>query len=65
MILKDFKASPLQLTQNGLSVLHCAAQFERGTLAIESFLSNHQSEMDVNQRDNYGCAPLHFAVMNM
>jgi len=39
MIIKELGATPMQSTRNGLSVLHCAAQFERGTLSIESFMS--------------------------
>jgi hypothetical protein len=38
VLVKDFKASPKSITENGLSILHCAAQFERGTLSLELFL---------------------------
>jgi hypothetical protein len=36
-LLRDFHADPYVLTTNGLSVIHCAAQFERGVLSIEMF----------------------------
>ena len=36
-LLNDFHADPYVITTNGLSVIHCAAQFERGVLSIEMF----------------------------
>ena len=36
-LLRDFHADPYVLTTNGLSVIHCATQFERGVLSIEMF----------------------------
>ena len=65
MIINDLGATPMQQTKNGLNVLHCAAQFERGTLSIENFMSQKNMKLDVNGKDNYGCSPIHFAVMNM
>ena len=37
ILLEDFDADPKSTTGNGLSVVHCAAQFERGVLSIELF----------------------------
>jgi hypothetical protein len=36
-LISEFNASALSLTSNGLTILHCAAQYERGSLAIEMF----------------------------
>lgn len=37
VLINDFKADPKALTSNGLCVLHCASQFERGVLSLEYF----------------------------
>jgi hypothetical protein len=63
-LLNDFHADPYVLTTNGLSVIHCAAQFERGVLSIEMF-SEKEFDFDVNQKDKFQCSPLHFAVLNL
>jgi hypothetical protein len=63
-LLNDFHADPYAVTTNGLSVIHCAAQFERGVLSIEMF-SDKEFKFDVNQRDKFQCSPLHFAVLNL
>lgn len=63
-LLKDFKSSPLALTSNGLSIFHCAAQYDRGTLAIEMFLEDKSIKLSVDERDSFQCTPLHFAVLN-
>ena len=60
ILMTDFKASPTSLTSNGLSILHCAAQYERGTLSIEMFTK--EGGMNVDERDSFNCTPLHFAV---
>jgi ankyrin repeat protein len=61
-LINDFKADFKQVTANGLSVLHCAAQYERGTLSLEMFSGRN---MQIDVRDNFRCTPLHFAVLNM
>jgi len=52
------------LTTNGLTLIHCAAQFDRGTLSIETFLQKEYG-LQVDALDNFKCTPLHFAVLNM
>lgn len=37
ILLDDFSADHTVTTSNGLNVVHCAAQFERGVLSIELF----------------------------
>jgi hypothetical protein len=37
ILLDDFNADHTVTTSNGLNVVHCAAQFERGVLSIELF----------------------------
>ena len=44
ILINDFGASYQSLTSNGLSVLHCAAQYDRGTLAIEMFLESDKNQ---------------------
>ena len=63
-LLKDFNASLLSLTDNGLSILHCAAQFERGVYVLEQF-SSPKYELAVEQRDKFDCTPLLFAVLSL
>lgn len=63
-LINDFHADPYVLTTNGLSVIHCAAQFDRGVLSIEMF-SDKEYQFDVNLRDKFQCSPLHFAVLNL
>lgn len=36
-VLIDMKADPKALTLNGLNVLHCAAQIDRGALSLMLF----------------------------
>jgi len=62
MMIKDFKADILALTKNGLTVLHCAAQDERG--AISLFWALPVKKLSVNLSDYFNCTPLHFAVLN-
>jgi ankyrin repeat protein len=64
ILLDDFKADPTALTANGLCVLHCAAQFERGVLSLEYF-NNEKYGFNYNYKDKFMCTPLHFAVLNM
>ena len=64
ILLECFGANPLALTANGLCVLHCAAQFERGVLSIEYF-SHERFGINFNYQDRFKCTPLHFAVLNM
>jgi ankyrin repeat protein len=64
VLIKDFKADPTSLTSNGLCVLHCASQFERGVLSLEYF-SQEQYNFNFNFKDKFQCTPLHFAVLNM
>ncbi len=51
-LINDFHADPYVLTTNGLSVIHCAAQFDRGLLSIEMF-SDKEYQFDVNLRDKF------------
>ncbi len=51
-LINDFHADPYVLTTNGLSVIHCAAQFDRGVLSIEMF-SDKEYQFDVNLRDKF------------
>jgi Ankyrin repeats (3 copies) len=64
ILIQDFKADPTALTYNGLCVLHCAAQFERGVLSMEYFFQEIY-DFDVDYRDKFQCTPLHFAILNM
>ena len=61
ILISDFKASPKSQTGNGLSILHCASQFEWGTLSLEIFL-NKEYDLSVDTKDSFECTPLHFAV---
>lgn len=63
-LINDFHADPYVLTSNGLSVMHCSAQFERGVLSLEMF-NRKEYTFDVNCRDKFQCSPLHFAVLNL
>ena len=60
-ILDDFKASLDNRTQNGLTVMHCAAQSYSGFLSI--LILNKECKFDVNERDNFQATPLHFAIL--
>jgi hypothetical protein len=61
ILISDFKASPKSQTGNGLSILHCASQFEWGTLSLEIFLDK-EYDLSVDTKDSFECTPLHFAV---
>ena len=61
MLMKDFNAQADAKTSNGLSIMHCAAQFERGTLSIEMFAQT----LSIDIPDSFNCTPLHFAVLNL
>lgn len=63
-IVNDFGASPQDTTTNGLSILHCAAQDEKGTFSIEMFCNDQKYNLQPNNKDSYDCTPLHFAVLN-
>ena len=64
ILINDLKANPASLTGNGLSILHCASQFERGTLSLELFLDEKYG-LKVDTQDSFDCTPLHFAVQVM
>ena len=60
-MLNDFDASLEPVTQNGLTVMHCAAQSYAGYVSI--LVLKKQRGFDVNVRDNYQATPLHFAII--
>lgn len=64
ILLDDFEADPHVTTGNGLNVIHCAAQFERGVLSIELFF-DPKFGFNINCKDKFLCTPLHFAVLNL
>jgi hypothetical protein len=52
----------MALTGQGLNVIHCSAQNERGIYSMVLFKEKYQ--MSLESRDNFECTPLHFAVLN-
>ncbi len=63
ILIKDFKSDVLYKNKMGLSILHCAAQYDRGILALFQLNAQHPN-LSVNESDSYNCIPLHFAVLN-
>ena len=61
-LLNDFNADPMVQTNKGLSVIHCAAQYDRGVLSIVYFRKRYNLNVDLV--DGFKCTPLHFAVLN-
>jgi len=61
ILLHDFGASLDLVTQNKLSVLHCAAQQYYGYISILILIKEYG--FDVNSRDNFQATPLHFAIL--
>eukprot|EP00347_Sterkiella_histriomuscorum_P003212 403365161 len=62
ILLSSFGADPFSQTGKGLSVIHCAAQNDKGLFSIFYFHENFKVPIDL--RDNFDCTPLHFAVLN-
>lgn len=59
-VLKDLKADLGSKLQDGNSIIHCSAQFYEGFLPLLVLIKEYKQ--DVNQRDEQGGSPLHFAV---
>ena len=49
-------------TSNGLTVMHCGAQDEKGIVSLLLFLRDFKFSVDI--KDSYQVTPLHFAVLN-
>eukprot|EP00347_Sterkiella_histriomuscorum_P010121 403377524 len=62
IVLNEFQANPLGKTLQGLNVLHCAAQSDRGVLSLYYFIEIYH--IDIESLDNFYCTPLHFAILN-
>ncbi|CDW85651.1 probable palmitoyltransferase zdhhc19 [Stylonychia lemnae] len=62
ILVNDFKASPHAVTGKGLTVIHCAAQNDKGLFSIHYFKRHYGIEID--RKDSFQCTPLHFAVLN-
>jgi ankyrin repeat protein len=65
-LLKDYGADPKSCSAKGLSILHCAAQSDRGILTLVMCTSSkfEGGPLSIHLKDNFGCTPLHFAVLN-
>ena len=63
MLIQKFKADPYAVTHHNLTLMHCAAQEDRGIITLIKL--QREYSMDASIKDRFGGTPLHFAVLNM
>jgi hypothetical protein len=62
ILTQELRGDVFSKTSHGLNFLHCAAQDDKGVLSL--IWAEKYKDLNVNERDNYECTPLHFAVLN-